>query len=388
MLSMKLTDFTIREISIPFTTHFKHALANRKQTSAVLFEIVTDEGIHGYGEGTPRAYVTGESIQSTIMTLRRMAEKMHRLELNHTDDVVEKIIEWENAVGGDLAKAPSANCAMELALLDIYGKIQHKPVLQFFGHLRTPWIFYSGVVPDVSPTEADTIISKLKGIGFKQVKVKVGRDIKSDLKKIAAVRSHFGDDVELRIDANAAWRLPEAVEKIKCYTDNGVSIVEQPLPADCKTDYPVLRKKIDPTVKIIVDESICTLDDACWFIENEGANGFNLKISKHGGLINTQAIYRLACTSGLVSQLGCHVGETSLLTVAGMIFAGLSPALFAYEGAYGKLLLAHDVVDQPLQFGFHGACNLTDLNTRVGLGVQPNPTLLNKASKQAFISHP
>ncbi len=54
---MKLIEFSIREISIPFATNFKHTLASRIRTSAVLFEIITDEGIHGYGEGTPREYV-------------------------------------------------------------------------------------------------------------------------------------------------------------------------------------------------------------------------------------------------------------------------------------------------------------------------------------------
>lgn len=381
---MKPIGFVIREIKIPFTTHFSHALATRKQTSSVLFEIVTDEGIHGYGEGTPREYVTGESVKSTIAVLQRISEKMQRLVLNHTDNVIEIITAWENALKDDLVNAPSAQCAMELALLDTYGKMLDKPVINFFDDLRTPRIFYSGVLSDNSFIETEKILSKLKPFGFKQIKIKVGQNLKTDLKKLAMVRSILGEDIAMRIDANGAWSLPEAVEKIQCYCDNGVSIVEQPIPVTCKNDYPLLLQKINTDVKVIIDESICTYNDALWFIKNKGADGFNLKISKHGGLINTQAIYRLASASGLVSQLGCHVGETSVLTAAGMIFAGLSEVLLAYEGAYGNLLLSYDVVDYPLHLGLRGAYDLADVNALTGLGVQINPTLLSEASVNSY----
>lgn len=382
---MKLIDFCVREISIPFVMDFKHALAARTRTSAVLFEIITDEGIHGYGEGTPREYVTGESIRSTLISLKEIAEKLIGFELDLTHKVIEQLEALTHTLFNGNENTPSAKCAVELALLDVIRKTQGKPALEFLGIQKTTTICYSGVISDESLVVTEKILAKIKAFGFQQVKVKVGNDIEADRQKLDLVRSVLGDDIQLRIDANSTWNLEEAIIKINRYhNDYGVNIVEQPISAEHRNDYPILLKKIDSRVKIILDESICTFDDALWFIENKGATGFNLKISKLGGLLNTLKIYQLACENGFVCQLGCHVGETSILTAAGQIFAGLAGELIAYEGAYGNFLLTYDVVDRPLQFGHHGEYSLDNLKTAPGIGIEINSSLLNKASANQF----
>jgi L-alanine-DL-glutamate epimerase-like enolase superfamily enzyme len=377
---MKLREFVIREIAIPFRTNFKHALATRKKTSAVIFEIVGADGVRGYGEAAPRKYVTGESVPSTMGALERAAEKLSHLELNPAQDVSAKLTAWDAVSKADLHHAPSAQCAVELALLDLFGKLLEKPVIDLLGPQQTTRIFYSGVLSKGPPHEAPPILKGMQAIGLKQVKIKVGRDLKSDLERVKLSQSILGEDIELRIDANGAWSVKEAVEKIKRFGDCGIRIVEQPLPADHREDYPLLKKKIDPGIDIILDEGICTLEDARWFVQNQGASGFSLKVSKHGGLRNTLAIYQLASANGFVCQLGCHVGETSILTAAGRIFAGLAQRLTAYEGAYGHLLLTRDIVENPLQFGPCGEYDLGDLTTSPGLGIQIDPFLLDKAS--------
>lgn len=231
------------------------------------------------------------------------------------------------------------------------------------------------------------MLNTLKGmqkIGFKQVKIKVGKDLDSDLERVKMSQSILGENVELRIDANGAWRTQEAVENIKRYTDCGVCSVEQPLAVDQKNDYPALMERVDASIDVILDESICTLEDARWFIQNEAASGFNLKISKLGGLRNTLAIYQLASENGFKCQLGCHVGETSILTAAGRILAGLTKKLSAYEGAYGNLLLDHDIVEHPLQFSHRGKYDLMDLSTSSGLGIRIEPSLLSTASRRVL----
>ena len=381
---MTLIEFYIREIGIPFKANFKHALASRTRTSAVLFEIITDEGVHGYGEGTPREYVTNESIRSTLMTLKEIAERLSGVELDPTHNVIEQIEALEQTLFNDGMNAPSTKCALELSLFDAIGKTCGKPALEFMGSPKTTTIYYSGVISDESPDQTKKILNKIKIIGFKQVKVKVGNDIEADIRKLDLVRSILGDNIQLRIDANSAWNLKEAVSKIRRYYDHGVNIVEQPIPADSRNDYPILLKEINSRVQIIIDESICTFDDALWYIENKGATGFNLKISKHGGLLNTLKIYRLARANGFGCQLGCHVGETSILTAAGHIFASLAGELIAYEGSYGNFLLTYDIVDHPLQFGNHGKYDLGYLKSVPGVGIEINPSLLKEASTNQF----
>jgi L-alanine-DL-glutamate epimerase-like enolase superfamily enzyme len=379
---MKLVDFVIREVAIPFKVHFKHALAARAHTRSVLFEIITDTDIRGYGEGTPREYVTGESISTTIAALQSVADDMRDMELKPSDNVIDSIVALQRDLGSVLDPHPSAKCAMELALLDAYGKMLSRPVVAFLGEPITPKFCFSGVISEGTTASVLRFAQQIKAVKIKQVKVKASTDYQADLEKIDSIRSVLEDDTQLRIDANGAWGLEETVEMIDRYGDRGITIFEQPMPASARANYPLLIKKIDQRVKIILDESVCTVDDARWFIENGAASGFNLKISKHGGLINTVAIHRLASDNGLTNQLGCHVGETSILTAAGIIFAAISDNLFAYEGAYGDFLLEHDIVRHPLQFGLYGKYRFGDLSDQPGLGIMIDPTLLDAHSLQ------
>ena len=379
---MKLVDFVIREVAIPFKVQFTHALAARTHTSSVLFEIISDTGIRGYGEGAPRGYVTGESINATMTALEFVADKMRHMELNPSDSVIDAIAALQHDYSRVLDPHPSAKCAMELALLDAYGKMLSQPVVDFLGETITPEFYFSGVISEGTAAAVLKFAHQIKAMKIKQVKVKASTNYRSDLEKIESIKSVLGPDAQLRIDANGAWGFEEAVEMIQRYGDKGIGIFEQPMPASAKEKYPLLIKKIDDRVKIILDESVCTFEDARWFVENGAASGLNLKISKHGGLINTVAIHRLASRSGFTNQLGCHVGETSILTAAGIVFAAISDNLFAYEGAYGSFLLEHDVVSDPLQFGLYGKYRFEELHGRPGLGIEIDPTLLEAHSLQ------
>ncbi len=379
---MKLVEFVIREVAIPFRVQFKHALAARTQTSSVLLEIITDTDIRGYGEGTPREYVTGESVDATIAALQLIAGKMRNLELKPSDNVIDTIVSLQHDFSNILDRNPSAKCAMELALLDAFGKMVSRPVVDFFGETITPEFCFSGVISEGTTTAVLKFAHQIKAAKIKQVKVKASQDYQSDLEKIESIKSILGDDTQLRIDANGAWGFEETVEMIERYCDKGVCVFEQPMPASAKDKYPLLVQKLDDRVKIILDESVCTLEDALWFIENGGAGGFNLKISKHGGIINTVSIHRLASDNGLIDQLGCHVGETSILAAAGIVFAAISDNLFAYEGAYGSFLLEHDIVRHPLQFGLYGKYHIRDLSDKPGLGIKIDPTMLDAHNLQ------
>lgn len=377
---MNLVNFIIRKTGIPFNISFRHALAARNKSSSVIFEIISDSGLHGYGEGTPRTYVTGESIQSTIDALCLVAEKIKNLSIHPTDNVIEKIQSLHVDLNRELNRSPSAKCAMELALLDIYGKMRSEPVVNLFGEPSTSEVHYSGVISNSNSSQIIKIANNIKKLKLKQVKLKAGSDFKSDLEKYDIIKGFLGDDVAFRVDANGAWNLETAVDRIERYYKKGIDVFEQPLSADRKEDYPLLMDKLDERVKIIVDESVCTYDDALWFTDNRSANGFNLKISKHGGLIETLLIHQLASEKGFQNQLGCHVGETSILTAAGIVFAALTEKLFGYEGAYGTMLLAHDIIRNPLQFGSYGKFNFEHTRIRSGLGIEIDPDLLASAS--------
>jgi L-alanine-DL-glutamate epimerase-like enolase superfamily enzyme len=376
---MKLVNFNIMEISIPFQSEFKHSLASRKASNSVIFEIIADNGKNGFGEGAPREYVTGESIISTIRTLQTVSEKLKNKSINLSINAIDIIIEIQNQLADILEFSPSAKCAFELALLDLIGKTLSKPVVSFFGDHKAVDILYSGVISDNKSSEIFKILNLIKLSCVKQVKIKAGNDFNANSEKIKLIKSYLDDDIEFRIDVNGAWNLRESLRNIEFYNKYDINIFEQPMGIELKNDYPYLLKNVDDNNKIIVDESICKIDDAIWFIDNKGANGINLKISKHGGLLDTFLIHNLSSDNGFVNQIGCHVGETSILTSANVVFSSLSEDLFAYEGAYGNFLLKFDLIMDPIQFDKNVSLSTEILNGKIGLGIEVDSKLLNLA---------
>lgn len=373
---MKLQSWGIQKISIPFVERFQHSLTTRSTTASIVVAVETENGLRGYGECAPREYVTGESIAESVINLQKILTCLPGIQFNDLGEISSYLGQLHTFLPNSDECHLNARCALELALLDAFGKENRISIANLLGKPAREEAFYSGVVSGENPKKVEKILAKMKAIGFRQIKLKVGQNIKTDLKNIDLIRTILGDDVEIRVDANAAWQLPEAIEHIKILCQNDVRMIEQPLPADHRDDYPELVKAVADEAHIIIDESVCSIADAKWFIENRGAGGFNLKIAKLGGLLNSLKIYRMARENGLHCQLGCHVGETSILTAAGMIFTSLAKSLTAVEGAYGHHLLTFDVIDIPLQFGIGGLVNVNKLLMAPGLGIDINPETL------------
>ena len=87
----------------------------------------------------------------------------------------------------------------------------------------------------------------------------------------------------------------------------------------------------------------------------EGYRLFNLRVSKLGGLTAAHRVARIAGENGVRLQVGCQVGESSLLSAAGRLLGATLPEIEALEGSYGTRLLESDVTDEPFEFGQGGA---------------------------------
>src|SRR5690606_34294275 len=107
-------------------------------------------------------------------------------------------------------------------------------------------------------------------------------------------------------------------------------------------------------IALMADEALLTLDDAEELIDRKAVRWFNIRISKNGGLIPAIKLAILARRHQLFYQLGCMVGETSILSAAGRWFLQLVPNVRFAEGSFGKFLLTDDVVPKSLRFGFGG----------------------------------
>ena len=125
-----------------------------------------------------------------------------------------------------------------------------------------------------------------------------------------------------------------------------------PLPPTEDEHLPALARQT--RCDLIADESLLTLEDAEELIAAGSVRVLNIRVAKNGGLLPALGIAQKALAAGLDVQLGCLVGETSILTAAGVAFLEACPRVRFVEGAFGTRLLRTDVTRRSLRFGRGG----------------------------------
>jgi muconate cycloisomerase len=162
----------------------------------------------------------------------------------------------------------------------------------------------------------------------------------------------MGPNRQIRIDANEAWTLQEAVSRLADLKPFGIAWVEQPMPVESDADLETLRNRSG--VRVMLDESLCGPLDAEHLVAGKRVDLFNLRLSKCGGFIPTLRLLATARNAGLSAQLGCQVGETGILSAAGRHFAQSVSGLEAVEGSFDRYLVGERLTREDLTFGWGG----------------------------------
>lgn len=368
---MKIVSFKVYSIEIPMRFGVTHSLAGRKVTSNVIVCATGDDGLVGFGECCPRSYVTGETIETAVSDL---SNNILPSMLGETFSSFAVCVEY---LSSQLAKVTrnhqAAFCAAELAVLDLAGKAFSKSAAEVIGPPLVSKTRYSGVIATGDPVKAGRFARAMRLFGFKDVKVKVGQLLDSNLQILEKVRSNAGPAITLRIDANCVWQPEEAIRQLEAMKKFSLAAVEQPVQAD---DFEAMKKvTAAKIVDVVADESLCSIDDAEKLIKMKACDIFNIRVSKCGGLINSAAIYHKAVEAGLSCQVGAQVGETAVLSAAGRHLATRCKSIKWCEGSYGYLLLKHDISKDSMTVGLGGWGKAI---TKTGLGVIPNEKQINK----------
>jgi L-Ala-D/L-Glu epimerase len=335
---------------LPFRFSFGHALASRDSTTNVYVRLVLADGSVGWGEGVPRDYVTGETVDGAVHALaERLAPAVLGAEIADSDDVPRI---WDEALdAADSRFDLAARCALELALLDACGKHFRCSVQRWLGDAPSPEVRYDAVIPFSSPRALRGLALVVRGLGFRQVKIKVGGDIEHDLRALELLRRMLGAGADIRVDANCAWRPAEAIDAVERMRRLGIAAVEQPVAGD---DVDGLREVAAAVPEpVIADESLRTVDEAVRLAELRACDAFNIRVSKCGGLLDSLRIAGIARDAGLTCVVGAQVGESGLLSAAGRHLAAAIRPRYV-EGSAGSLLLKQELTAERVLPGYGG----------------------------------
>lgn len=169
----------------------------------VRVRLIECDGSFGEGEAAPLASYDGVTV----------------------DQVVRALEAWEP--GGALPALPQAAAALDLALWDLRGKRAGEPVWRLLGASEPPRVPVNASIGAEEPGRAAALALKASAAGFTCVKLKVG--IGDDLARVRAVREAGGAGLRLRLDANGAWSVDEAVSMLEALAPLAIECCEEPV---------------------------------------------------------------------------------------------------------------------------------------------------------------
>jgi muconate cycloisomerase len=381
---MRVVGLTAYHVRIPLYRAIQHATTYRTETDNVVVRCELADGTVGWGEGVPRDYVTGETIDTALALLQasdlpRQVGDLHDLPAvcRAADELALLPVPGDaRGIGGNAAR-----CAVELAVLDAYGQYFRAPLSKFVQLLAPdlyaprPRVRYSAAVTKARGWKSHVYPLAIRLMGFEHLKLKVGIPGIDDVARTARVRRRMGPRMDLRIDANEAWTPAETPDRLAELGPFRVSCVEQPVPHEHVAGLAAVRSRIKTPV--MLDESLCSLADAEAAVAGGWCDAFNLRLSKCGGFVRTLRVARFAAMHGVFCQLGCQVGETGILSAAGRHFATCVAGLRYLEGSYDRHLVRNALTVEDITFARGG---LAPALTGPGLGVTVDPQKLSAAT--------
>ena len=206
----------------------------RATVELLLVEVITDDGIKGYGQ------VTSTPIKEIARWVERFGEEVRGM------DAIARIAVWEKMFAmtsprpnlGGLARGArpqimGAIGGIDMALWDVQGKAAGMPVYQLLGAENKPVFTYATGGYYVEGEKLTACADELAGFvadGFKAVKLKVGgATMAEEVARVVATRAAIGGSIPLMLDMNAAYDLPACIEFAHAVEPANVFWLEEPL---------------------------------------------------------------------------------------------------------------------------------------------------------------
>ncbi|NTU95399.1 MAG: dipeptide epimerase [Bacteroidales bacterium] len=309
----------------PYDAQMKHvftiANSSRTTTQLVLTEIEWD-GYVGYGEAAMPPYL-GETQASVIEFLRKVD-----LSRFSSPFEIQDILSYVDAIS---INNTAAKAAVDIALHDLVGKILGQPWWKIWG-------FNPATTPNTSFTvglDTEEVVKEKtrEASPYKVIKVKLGRDEKTDKMMVNTIRSVT--DTIICVDANQGWKDKHyALDMINWLNEKNVNMIEQPMPKLLLDETAWVTQ--NSPLPIIADEACQRLTD---IYKLKGAySGINIKLMKCTGMREAREMVSLAKAFNMRLMIGCMTETSCAISAA----AQLAPEM-EWADLDGNLLISNDV---------------------------------------------
>ena len=252
---------SVLRLSIPLKEPFVTSGGVVSERELLLLRLEARDGAVGYGEAAPFEPYDGVPLERAAAAL----------------------------TGGGGRRPPQARAAEEIARLDLHARQEDRPLAE----PRKDALAVNMTLAAGPPEEvAERARAGLRD-GYACFKLKVG--LPDDLDRVAAVREAIGPWPALRVDANGAWTVDEAVHAIRGIEGNDLEFVEQP----CRTLRELAEVRQRVSTAIAADESASTLRDLRRAAELEACDVINVKVAGSGGFKPARELMHEARSAGM-----------------------------------------------------------------------------------------
>jgi L-alanine-DL-glutamate epimerase-like enolase superfamily enzyme len=245
--------------------------------------LTAQDGVTGRGEAAPLEAYDGVPLEIVGQALERYAEVLGAGDGRTGAELLDACRE--------VADLPQALAAVDLALWDAAGRRAGKPIAALLSDEPVAQVAVNATIGAADRAGAAEAAADAVDAGFECLKVKVG--IGDDAARVAAVRRAVGDHVAIRLDANGAWAVDEAVAAIEELGRLDLELVEEPVSGI--DELRRVRERVP--VRIAMDETAAQHGA----IASGAADAVCLKIARAGG------ISALLAQAALVRATGAEV---------------------------------------------------------------------------------
>ena len=362
---MKIKKLSVYQVDLPLEHPYWLSGGRLKfeVLDATLVKLETDEGLIGWGEGTPwgHTYVPahGPGIRAGIETMARFVLGLDP----------RKVLAVERAMDLALPGHLYAKSPIDMACWDIAGQAAGMPIADLMGGgSRTARPIASSVGAKTIEDTRD-VIERYRSRGYIAHSVKIGGDVERDIARIRDVEALRAPEDIILYDVNRGWTRQQAVQVMSAVAELNVKI-EQP----CETLDDIAAISGKHATPVSVDESLVTLQDAARIARDGLAEIFGIKLNRVGGLTKAARMRDIALAHGIdmfvMATGGSVLADTEALHLAATIPDENCYAVWACQD-----MITKDIAGGRGPRNINGHLHLSDAP---GLGVHPDENALGE----------
>lgn len=300
-------ELCVQPLTLRFRAPVTTAFGTLRERELLIVRLRDADGLEGVGEAAPLEAYDGVTLRETGAALAA-----HAAVLEHADG-------WApgDRYGAlrDAADLPQALAAVDLAAWDLAGRRARRPVAELLADRPAARVAVNATIAAIDRSGAAEQARAAVARGFSCLKLKVG--VGDDAGRVAAVRAAAGPGVALRLDANGAWDVEQAVRSIEALAPAGIELVEEPVHG--LAGLRAVRERVP--ARVAMDETAAEPGAAA----SGAADAVCLKLSRCGGISGLLAVAALVRSTGAEAYVASTFDGPAGIAGALHAAAALSP---------------------------------------------------------------